>query len=86
MLEELSIQGLHEASFWVLHHHRHPLEELVLSVEVARPVSHIQGVSTRSCELRRCHNRLILGLPVLIEHLLTFVIEDGYRHDARGAR
>jgi hypothetical protein len=76
--EELSIQGLHQARFRVLHHHGHTLEELVLSVEVAGPVSHIQGVSTRSGELGRRHNCLVLGLAVLIDHLLTFVIEDGH--------
>jgi hypothetical protein len=76
--EELPIQGLHEASFWVLHNHGHTLEELVLGVEVARPVSNVQRVSTRSGELGRCHNSLVLGLAVLIEHLLTFVIEDGH--------
>jgi len=76
--EELSIQGLHEASFRVLHHHGHTLEELVLGVEVARPVSNVQRVSTRSGELGRCHNSLVLGLAVLIEHLLTFIIEHGH--------
>jgi hypothetical protein len=75
--EELSIQGLHEASFWVLHH-GHTLEELVLGVEVARPMSYVQRVSTWSSELGRCHNSLELGLAVLIEHLLTFVIEHGH--------
>jgi hypothetical protein len=76
--EELSIQGLHEASFWVLHHHGHTLEELVLGVEVARAVSYVQRVSARPGELGRCHNSLVLGLAVLIENLLTFVIEDGH--------
>lgn len=82
----MSIQGLHQARFRVLHHHGHALEELVLSVEVARPMSHIQWVSTRSSELGRRHNCLILGLPILINHLLALVIEDGHRHDTWRAR
>lgn len=83
MRKELTIQGLHKASFGVLYHHGHLMIELILGVKSTRTMSDIQWVSIWSSHLRlRYWNICELSLSVFIDHWFSFLIEDRYRHHA----
>ena len=64
MREELAIYGFHKASLRVLHHDRHPREKLVLGVEVAGAVGHVEGVLP--CELGGRKYLGVLGLSIIV--------------------